>query len=507
MWLGLSDRDDVFTQHHHDRLNSINQALEAKRVRNRAGLEAEKRELLHLKLKAKNGAERRRKNEHSISPRKHPFHFSSFLSVSAPSSLLDNAIDNSSTSATSSLDSQSPIALAPPLSITPKHPRDSVFIPEKNIIKSSAFVSASVFRQSKRLNRSESNFEALRTLDEEADDLIGYPRVPDEIHSVSLEYNWEEESSSDNDYSLHSDSDDEDIPEEYYSQTSVPENFDEDDQDEAGMEAEVPELYGGIILRSLGKRNYKKLLNPLTGKIFEPPPKNCQECDVAMDWKVAGALQKRKAGNYTYQGHCAGECQKIGVNLDARIREQSSVDAQIYNLASAMSQRDPHSRDECIDLIVTVALDGRVVGGVCPLRTVMEREAAYKQLEDAGGAPCPHCGVVGSVDRLETGGYFDEGQEAVCSCLFCQRLFNKMSKLERESLLRTFIDHYNPTLADSVVDCFIADDDEASANRKLSEFGVSRRCLIPSTELAAIFANQKSNSIARKKENRRLWEE
>ncbi|KAI8845138.1 hypothetical protein BJ741DRAFT_644611 [Chytriomyces cf. hyalinus JEL632] len=85
---------------------------------------------------------------------------------------------------------------------------------------------------------------------------------------------------------------------------------------QAKMDGEVPESYGGVILTSLGKKNYKKLLNPLTGKISEPPPKNCQECDVAMDWKIAGALQKRKAGNYTYQGHCAGECQKIGVNHD-----------------------------------------------------------------------------------------------------------------------------------------------------------------------------------------------
>ena len=60
--------DDVFTQQQHDRLNSINQALTAKRVRDRAGLEAERSELLHLKLKSKNAAKRI-----TISNRKHPF--------------------------------------------------------------------------------------------------------------------------------------------------------------------------------------------------------------------------------------------------------------------------------------------------------------------------------------------------------------------------------------------------------------------------------------------------
>ncbi|KAI8825421.1 hypothetical protein BJ741DRAFT_671608 [Chytriomyces cf. hyalinus JEL632] len=100
---------------------------------------------------------------------------------------------------------------------------------------------------------------------------------------------------------------------------------------QAKMDGEVPESYGGVILTSLGKKNYKKLLNPLTGKISEPPPKNCQECDVAMDWKIAGALQKRKAGNYTYQGHCAGECQKIGVNQDPVTGNPHNNDARRTN--------------------------------------------------------------------------------------------------------------------------------------------------------------------------------
>ncbi|KAJ3139430.1 hypothetical protein HK100_011502 [Physocladia obscura] len=79
--LGHSTIDDVFTQQQHDRLNSINQALTATRVRERAGLEAERRELLHLKLKAKNAAERRLKNKLTIS------------NLSAPSSLQANVVD------------------------------------------------------------------------------------------------------------------------------------------------------------------------------------------------------------------------------------------------------------------------------------------------------------------------------------------------------------------------------------------------------------------------------
>ncbi|KAJ3114234.1 hypothetical protein HK100_001728 [Physocladia obscura] len=64
--LGSLNRDDEFTQQQHDQLNSIDQALTAKRVRNRAGLEAERRELRHLKLKAKNVTERRRNYQEQI---------------------------------------------------------------------------------------------------------------------------------------------------------------------------------------------------------------------------------------------------------------------------------------------------------------------------------------------------------------------------------------------------------------------------------------------------------
>ena len=117
----------------------------------------------------------------------------------------DNVIDTGSTSA-------EPSILAPPQSKSSKHPHES-----------SLFVPASVYRPSKRLNQSEANFESLHPLNEESEDLIGYPRVPDKIHHVLLDYNWEEESSSDNDYSQQTVQ--EDIFEEFYSQTPAPEVF------------------------------------------------------------------------------------------------------------------------------------------------------------------------------------------------------------------------------------------------------------------------------------------
>ncbi|KAI8613798.1 hypothetical protein BC830DRAFT_1082411 [Chytriomyces sp. MP71] len=66
----------------------------------------------------------------------------------------------------------------------------------------------------------------------------------------------------------------------------------------------------------------------------------------------------------------------------------------------------------------------------------------FERLEARNGANCQHCGVVvagkvgqdhqGSVDWLECEqSYFIFGQEAVCSCLFCRRLFNKLTKAQR----------------------------------------------------------------------------
>ncbi|KAJ3087386.1 hypothetical protein HK100_008378, partial [Physocladia obscura] len=147
-------------------------------------------------------------------------------------------------------------------------------------------------------------------------DLNDYPFVPDVLRIIELEYDWNLDKDSGDDTISIAPSDDK-LYEEYYSQTPAPEtNTESKDEDEDVMDSVVPELYEGIALSPLRKKNYVKLLNSSTGKIVEPPQKNCQECNVPMDWKVAGALQKQKAGNYTYQGDCAGECQKIGVNDD-----------------------------------------------------------------------------------------------------------------------------------------------------------------------------------------------
>ncbi|KAJ3023226.1 UNVERIFIED_CONTAM: hypothetical protein HDU68_008715 [Siphonaria sp. JEL0065] len=58
------------------------------------------------------------------------------------------------------------------------------------------------------------------------------------------------------------------------------------------------------------------------------------------------------------------------------------------------------------------------------------------------------------------------------------------TKIERATFIKTLIDHYGPSVADVIVDCcYIANDEDATTYTKLNLFGVSRQCLIPSTEI------------------------
>jgi hypothetical protein len=47
----------------------------------------------------------------------------------------------------------------------------------------------------------------------------------------------------------------------------------------------------------------------------------------------------------------------------------------------------------CIDLIISVALNGSVSGGRYPSQTQQQRAEAYEQLEGGNSAKCHHCGV------------------------------------------------------------------------------------------------------------------
>jgi hypothetical protein len=77
------------------------------------------------------------------------------------------------------------------------------------------------------------------------------------------------------------------------------------------------------------------------------------------------------------------------------VREQTFVSSQIYILGNAMSQRQgvTETREQCIDLIISVALDGRVADGISETRTENQRKTAYERLESGEGACCAHCGV------------------------------------------------------------------------------------------------------------------
>jgi hypothetical protein len=64
---------------------------------------------------------------------------------------------------------------------------------------------------------------------------------------------------------------------------------------------------------------------------------------------------------------------------------------------------------------------------------------------------------------------------------------------------------FNPELADAVVNCYISQQSDATANGKLSRFGERRVCTISENDITMIYNNQKSNSLQRKGENRRVW--
>ncbi|KAJ3405367.1 hypothetical protein HDV05_006626 [Chytridiales sp. JEL 0842] len=170
---------------------------------------------------------------------------------------------------------------------------------------------------------------------------------------------------------------------------------------------------------------------------------------------------------------CLG-CQNLSWNLtqnpNARVREQTFVSSQIYHLGSAMAQREgvTETREQCIDLIISVALNGRVADGISETRTENQRKTAYERLESGEGACCAHCGVAvvwkagqdnqGTVDRLAPGGYFAAGQLTAL-----KRLFNKMDSTEREAFIRTLITKLDFKRADKALHCYLngVSDDEA----------------------------------------------
>ncbi|KAJ3006255.1 UNVERIFIED_CONTAM: hypothetical protein HDU68_004187, partial [Siphonaria sp. JEL0065] len=47
----------------------------------------------------------------------------------------------------------------------------------------------------------------------------------------------------------------------------------------------------------------------------------------------------------------------------------------------------------CINLIISVALNGQVVSGIVQAQTKAGQEEAYARLEDGQGAACTHCSV------------------------------------------------------------------------------------------------------------------
>ena len=215
-----------------------------------------------------------------------------------------------------------------------------------------------------------------------------------------------------------------------------------------------------------------------------------------------------------------------------------------------MSHRDgvTETRDQCIDLIISVALNGRVVGGQFQFRSNSERETAYSRLEAGQGASCVHCGVLpvwtaGKENQVFLQLFFQRNSPeffyrglwtvwirgdilifsrrlfaVVCfvngktnsfriwwDTYICNSLFNKFTATERTAFVNTLIQNYNPTLADAVLDCFLAEVDDSTAHSTLSNLDVSLGCHITNDEITVMFNSQKSNSIARKGENRRIW--
>ena len=79
--------------------------------------------------------------------------------------------------------------------------------------------------------------------------------------------------------------------------------------------ADAPAEVDGVLLSKLGKKNWIKLYNQLTGKLSIVTSKNCKNCGESLDWRVTGQIYKDKRnGNYYYQNNCNGGCHKEVVN-------------------------------------------------------------------------------------------------------------------------------------------------------------------------------------------------
>lgn len=82
---------------------------------------------------------------------------------------------------------------------------------------------------------------------------------------------------------------------------------------------------------------------------------------------------------------------------------------------------------------------------------------------------------------------------------------NDLSPDGRTDYIQKLIKHYNPDLADTVINCYLDGLSDEEANFVLAKFGVKRYFKVEKS--TAVFKSQKGNSIKRKGESYRIWSE
>ncbi|KAJ3139431.1 hypothetical protein HK100_011503 [Physocladia obscura] len=188
----------------------------------------------------------------------------------------------------------------------------------------------------------------------------------------------------------------------------------EDSDEEGDEELNAPDEHLGVQLTALGKKNWLKLLNPKSGRIVEPPVKNCLNCGELVDWRTKGCIYKVN-GKYYNQSYCAGAC----------IR----------------TQNQPESIDDCVDKMAGWARAKDLENGFEVTCTPEESREIFRAAWANHSGNCSCCKVellaIGngantiSKQRNKPGlSYHDPLQDLDFLCIPCNRLRDVFSARE-----------------------------------------------------------------------------
>ncbi|KAI8838795.1 hypothetical protein BJ741DRAFT_707218 [Chytriomyces cf. hyalinus JEL632] len=194
----------------------------------------------------------------------------------------------------------------------------------------------------------------------------------------------------------------------------------EDSDEESGEGLNEPDEYLGVHLTDLGKKNWAKLLNPKSGRIVEPPKKNCLNCGELVDWRTKGCIYKVN-GKYYNQSYCAGACI-----------------ATMYYLESI---------DDCVDVLAKKARAKDLENGFEVTCTPEESREIFRAAWAKHNGQCSCCKVkllsIGngantiSKQRNKPGlSYHDPLQDLDFLCIPCNRLRDEFSAREVQDVFK-----------------------------------------------------------------------